>query len=343
MKQLIRRTSRCYLLVIIIVFTGCSTRKAPTSVTPKKVTTEIVTRSENIVQRSYVGVIEEEAGAAISFGIAGKIEKIHVREGEPVHKGQLLAQLDDASAHDLLDAASATLEQAKDAHSRLKQMYDGESLPEIKMVEINTKLQQALSTYNIARKNYDDCMIYAPFDGVVGKKNLSAGETAIPGQPVLTLVQINQVKAKFTVPEMEISNLTPACHSCIRVAALNNRIYEGGNLEKGVVANPVTRTYDARVVLANPDKELLPGMVCSVTVTPGSDTRITLPLTAVQRDARGQLFVWKVAADSTAFRAPVTTAATAGNRIAITKGLTPGERVITEGYQKISEGNKIIF
>ena len=223
MTQFIKRTSQCYWLAIITILTGCSDRKAATNPEPKKVVTEVVVSSENIMQRSYVGVIEEEAGASISFGIGGKIEQIHVREGEAVQKGKLLAQLNDASAKDLLDAASATLEQAKDGYVRLKQMYEGESLPEIKMVEINTKLQQAQSTYNIACKNHEDCMLVAPFDGVIGKKIFSVGETAIPGQPVFTLLQINHVKAKFAVPETEISGLTASCRSQVQVAALNNR------------------------------------------------------------------------------------------------------------------------
>lgn len=105
----------------------------------------------------------------------------------------------------------------------------------------------------------------------------------------------------------------------------------------------MTRTYDTRIILPNPDKELLPGMVCSVTKFTDNDVRITVPLTAVQWDADGQSFVWKVSENNTALRAPVTIGAPVGNRITIVHGLTVGERVITEGYQKISEGNKIIF
>lgn len=343
MKRKIKLTSSGCLLALLTILTSCSDRKAPVQMTMQKVTTEIVTRSENAIQRPYVGVVEEEAGAAISFQVAGKIEKIHVREGQHVRKGECLAQLDDRSAKDLLEAASATLAQAKDGHARVKQMYEGESMPEIKMVEVNTKLQQAQSTYNIARKNHEDCMIYAPFDGVIGKKVLSVGETAIPGQTAMTLLQIDRVKVKFAVPEMEISGLNPSCHSEIRVAALNNRSYKGESLEKGVVANPITRTYDSRVVLPNPDKELLPGMVCSVNITTDDTARVTLPLKAVQKDGNGQLFVWGITGNNTAKRVPVSVGATVGNRIIITDGLAEGSRVITGGYQKISEGSKITF
>jgi multidrug efflux pump subunit AcrA (membrane-fusion protein) len=68
-----------------------------------------------------------------------------------------------------------------------------------------------------------------------------------------------------------------------------------------------------------------------------------LPVTAVQRKANGSLFVWTVANDSTAHRTDVTIGKTMGNRIAVTSGISQGERVVTEGYQKLSEGSKVIY
>ena len=70
---------------------------------------------------------------------------------------------------------------------------------------------------------------------------------------------------------------------------------------------------------------------------------MTLPVTAVQQRAAGQLFVWTVAADSTAHRTPVSIGPTSGNRVSITEGLKGGERIVTEGYQKLSEGTRVIF
>ena len=68
-----------------------------------------------------------------------------------------------------------------------------------------------------------------------------------------------------------------------------------------------------------------------------------LPVTAVQRKADGTLFVWTIANDSTAHRTTVSTSETLGNRIAIISGIADGQRVVTEGYQKLSEGTKVIY
>ena len=97
--------------------------------------------------------------------------------------------------------------------------------------------------------------------------------------------------------------------------------------------------------MANAERKLLPGMVASVQFgnieKPSKD--LTLPVTAVQRKADGSLFVWTIANDSTAHRAIVRTGETMGNRIAITDGMTEGSRVVTEGYQKLSENTKVVY
>ena len=98
-----------------------------------------------------------------------------------MRKGQLLAELDSTSARQTFDAARASLEQAEDACGRLRQLYEAQSLPEIKWVEAQTRLRQAESLFEIAKKNLSDCALYAPFDGVVGERRASAGETVLPG------------------------------------------------------------------------------------------------------------------------------------------------------------------
>ena len=77
--------------------------------------------------------------------------------------------------------------------------------------------------------------------------------------------------------------------------------------------------------------------------SPSEGGDVEIPVTAVQRNADGSLFVWTVANDSTAHRTTVETGCTNGNRIVITGGVENGQRIVTEGYQKLSEGTKVVF
>ena len=90
----------------------------------------------------------------------------------------MLATLDRGSAQSTFDAAAASLHQAEDAYARMKQLYDKKSLPEMQMVEVETRLQQARSMYELSKKNINDCALHAPFAGGIGA--LIAVVTVLP-------------------------------------------------------------------------------------------------------------------------------------------------------------------
>ena len=163
----------------------------------------------------------------------------------------------------------------------------------------------------------------------------------LPGETVCTLLKTVAVKVKIPGPENEIAAVEPGRKARIAVAALGGRTYDGVVKEKGVTANPVSDTYEVRIPLPNPGGELMPGMVCRVAVEGDTSARaIVLPSRAVQVTGRGDRFVWCVR-EGKATIVPVTVGALTEGGVVITDGLEAGERVITDGYQKVSEGTKV--
>lgn len=328
---------------VLLLAAGCSSSTNSQAPAPLRVGTIVVKPCVEINADNYVGVIEEENSAALSFPVAGTLSRVCVDEGDRVRKGDLLAELDPTSARQTFDAARAALEQASDASERLQQLYDAKSLPEIKWIEAQTRLQQARSAFAIAEKNLADCRLYAPFAGVVGQRRMSVGETALPGVPALTLLETAAVKVRFSVPEQEIAALTADSRIRVVVPALGETPFVAGRPEKGAVANPAAHTYDVRASLENRDQRLLPGMVCRVTVTPQSAVEeFALPARAVQQTGDGGRFVWRVEGDSVV-RADVRTGRFVGNDIVIEEGVRTGDRIVIDGMQKIGQGSKVVL
>jgi len=342
MKHIVVQSIGVAFALSLAALSGCNSKAQPKgNDLPIHVKIETVAASDATGRLNYIGTIEEKSSTALSFSSMGTIEKIYVSEGDYVSRGQLLAKLDPASAQSMLDAAGATLKQAQDGYERLKSVHDKGSLTEIQMVDIETKLQQAKSTFNIAKKNLENCSLRAPASGVVGKKMAETGEYAIVGKALLTLLDISSVKVMFSVPESEISAIPADCQSAITVAALGNKKYEGKKIEKSVMANAISHTYPVRINLLNAQKELLPGMVCKVELAPAdSVTGIVIPIGIIQNTSDGQKFVW-TDQGGTAKRTLVITGVAKGNGVEIVSGLSAGDRIITEGYQKISDGDKI--
>ncbi len=324
---------------------GCSEKKQTEVKAPTRVSMEIVSANDQTIGQTYVGIVEEREATAVSFTSMGVVRRVLVNEGQMVSKGQLIAEMDDTQARNLLSGAEAQMAQANDALERYKMLHDAGSLPEVQWVEIQSKVAQAKAQLELSRKNLADCRLVAPVSGVIGRKMVGAGETAMPSQAVVNILDISSVKVKVSIPESEIGDISTNTSSLMKVEAINS-CFSGGVIEKGVQADALTHTYDIRIQVANGERKLLPGMVASVQFTEvqsQSAGQLSVPVTAVQRKADGSLFVWTVGNDSTAHRTTVTTGETIGNRIAITDGITEGARVVIEGYQKLSENTKVVY
>lgn len=334
------------MLLSALLICSCTGKKEQEAKAPIRVKTEVASTATSVNGQTYVGMVEEQEATAVSFTGMGVVKRMLVNEGQAVAKGQLIAEMDDTQARNLLSGAEAQMTQANDALERFKMLHDAGSLPEVQWVEIQSKVAQAKSQLDVAKKNLADCRLVAPVSGIIGKKMIGAGETALPSQAVVSILDISSVKVKVAIPEAEIGGISGNTSSIIKVEAIGSS-FEGGRIEKGVQADALTHTYDIRINVANRERKLLPGMVASVSF--GSEKsevkteQLSMPVTAVQKKADGSLFVWTIEKDSTAHRTTITTGETLGNRIVVTIGISEGERIVTEGYQKLSENTKVIY
>lgn len=330
------------IAVVAILIAGCEQQdyKKNVETKPVKVKTMVVTTSIANNQNSYSGTFEEMSGTSLSFPTIGTLKSINVSEGEIVRQGQLIATIDDASTKNAYDAALAAKEQALDAEKRMKQLYDKGSLAEIQWIEVQTQVRQALSTEKIAKKQLDDTKLYSPFTGFVVSKQTEVGQNVAPGMSVVKLVKIDQVKIKISVPEEEISDIQKGQTLNIVVPALGGKNFVAKVVEKGVSADPLSRSYEVKGIVDNPNHELLPGMIAFVSTEQrnGNDNNmIALPANIVQIDSDNKPFVWSVV-NSKAQKNYITIGKNIGDKIEITSGISYGDKIICAGQQKVSNG-----
>ena len=300
-----------------------------------------VSESSYINSRNYVGTVEAVSSSSLSFEVMGNVNKVFVTEGENVQKGKLLATLDKATLQNSYNASLASLKEAQDAYNRMKSLYDNGSLPEMKWVEVQSKLQQAVSMEQISRKSLKDAGLYAPFSGVISRKSIEPGMNVMPGIEVMQLADISTVNIKIAVPEKEISRVNKGQQAEVMVGALGDKLFTGVVSEKGIAANPLAHTYEVKIKLNNTSHELMPGMVCKVGVhSHETEAGSVLPNHTVQLQPDGKKFVWVVKGNAASQRM-VSTGELTTQGVVITAGLQPGDEVIVSGNQKVSEGTKI--
>ncbi len=290
--------------------------------------------------RNYVGTIEAQATVSLSFSNGGLITSLPLNEGQKARKGQLLGKLDSQTAQSSYNAARSTLEQAEDGYKRAQKVYEQGSLPEVKWIEIQSKVEQARAMEQIAKKSLNDCNLYAPFSGMVGSYLLEEGSNALPMQPVMTFLNIDTVIVKFSVPENEISSVQLGDKLSIVVAALDYKQFNCYITEKGVAANTLSHSYTVKAAIANKDYSLLPGMVSKVLYGPSSEEQtLNIPANIIQTGSQGY-YVW-INDNGIAKRQNVKVGNYVGDNVIIKEGLKIGQQIITEGYLKLSDGCKI--
>lgn len=351
---MIRTKWMSIMVAVTLLASGCS-KEQPKEKNIVKVKTVAISQTNISGEQSYAGSIEEESGTSLSFAGMGTIKSLNVHEGQNVSAGQLIGEIDASSSSNAVTMAHATtlqaqdaLKQAQDAYTRMKMLHDNGSLPEMKWVEVETKvsqakqmLEQALASEKIAQKGLTDTKLTAPFSGYISQKQAEVGQNVTPGQPVATLVKIDRVNVKISVPEDEIAKIKVGQKVSFQVASLGNTTFTGIISEKSVTADPISRAYTVKASIQNGNHKLLPGMVCDVYTSTGNQVMgLMLPANIIQIDIDNKPFVWTVQ-NGTAKRISVELGENVGENIIIKGGLSQGEKVIVEGQQKVSNGMKV--
>ncbi|KAA6300780.1 MAG: Solvent efflux pump periplasmic linker SrpA [Candidatus Ordinivivax streblomastigis] len=342
---MIKRNSFFCPIIAATLFLAACTGKTETEKQEKIIPVKVmeITVSTTNSEKNYVGTVEESLSTSLGFSGMGTVEQVLVSEGQTVRKGQLLAKLDGGTAQSSYDAAQATLHQAQDAYDRMSKLHENGSIPDIKFVEVETGLQQAKAQATRAKKALDDCHLYAPHSGIIAERSVEAGANVMPGLSVFKLVSVDKVNIKISIPENEIGTTVLGQEATIDVPALSDQTFSGKIEQKGISANPISHTYEVKIGINNPQLKLMPGMVCKVHLKQNvSEAGIVVPNRAVQVSHDGKRFVW-LAENGTAKRRIVQTGTLSDYGVSIIDGLTIGEKLIVEGYQKVSEGMKINY
>jgi RND family efflux transporter, MFP subunit len=348
------KKSKLYLFALLLPLASCDSESDKTHLSkiadrlgkgPKEervisVKTMTADTLSNIILNTYVGTVEESQSIELNFKYGGTLEQIKVKEGDRVNKGDFIARVSSSALISSQRTAEATLEQAKDGYTRLKKVYDNGSLPEVKWKEMVANLEKAQSSADLANDMVKESTLRAPISGVVASRNAEIGSNISPFQPIVRLINIDGVVVKISVPENEIGKINLDDKATISVAALGDRVYEGKVIEKGMIAAPFSHSYEVKLSIENTDGLLLPGMIGKTSLKSDISNGIVIPCNIVLLNDK-EKFIW-VVRDGRAHKCPIKISGYSGKGIIVSEGLHQGDSIIEEGYQKVSEGMKVI-
>lgn len=288
----------------------------------------------------YVGEINASGSAVISTNHSGILEAINVQQGTHVNRGDVLAEVISKNVQASYDISHASLRQAEDGYERVKKVHESGTVPDVKLVEIETQLEKARAAAKSAEESLEECRIKAPFNGTVSEVFVEQGIQVNPGTAILKLVDLTTIEVSIPVPEAEIGRIKIGQKALIDVPALDITGIEAHVELKGVTAASPSHTYRCTLVPEKKQTNLYPGMVCKVRLSEVAESlRIRIPASAVEMDSNGR-FVW-VVNDGVVGRKYVTVDGYQEQGVIISSGLEPGDKVIVKGSAKVSTGMKV--
>lgn len=336
-----------FSIMALMALNGCKNHDKETVMPPAKVDVEVM--GDNMSGgggRLFSGTTESAEASTVSFSVPGTVTGIYVNEGDKVTKGQLLARIKDQSLVNASNIAQAELEEARDAYRRLKKLHDANALPDIKWVEVQSKLKQAENAAALAGRAVGDASLYSPITGYVAEKMSDDGQTVIAAQPVLRIVNLNDMRMAISVPEQEIGNFKDGCTASITLSGIDSMRLQGRLVQKAVVADPLTRSYTVKFSIPNKEERILPGMIGTVAVDGCAADSINsltssfvLPSQSVLLDSDSRQFVW-IVKNGRAERRFVTSDSFSHDGVTV-NGLSRGDSVIVAGMQKVSTGMEV--
>ena len=286
-----------------------------------------------------VGTTQANESVTITAKVTDSIRHVRFDDGDFVHEGDVLVELTNEEQTALLQEAEASKQDAQTQFDRLQNLLDQQSIPVSDVDEARARLSGARARYQALVARLDDRLIRAPFTGLLGFREVSAGTLITPGTPITTLDDISVIKLDFALPEVYLGVVNPGLSLTAASAAFPDRSFDAAVRTVGSRVNPTTRAVPVRAVIDNPEALLRPGMLMTVKLTTASRDALMVPETALLQ--RGmETFVYTVA-DGQARLSAIELGIRRDGWAEALSGLTAGQEVVAEGVMKVRDGGSV--
>jgi membrane fusion protein, multidrug efflux system len=279
------------------------------------------------------GSIEANESVALQSEVAGLVTGIYFKEGSNVAKGELLVKINDRDIQAQLQEAMTRQKLSAANEGRAKQLLAKGAISQEEYDTAVADLESLKAQVQLIRAQMARTVIYAPFSGRIGLRNISAGEYLTPSKVIANLLSTNPIKINFSVPEKYASQIRLGSEINFTTGG-STRSYTGKvfAIEPGI--NTQTRTLNIKALAQNPGNELLPGSFAKVKLALSTmDDAILIPNEAVIPVLKGKMVF--ISENGKAKQIEVTAGTRTSKDIVITSGLKAGDTVLTTGAMSL--------
>jgi len=294
------------------------------------------------------GDVSTKQNVLIYPEMAGTLQRVYVKEGDRVSKGQVLATIDDGGMSSQLNQLKTQASLAKTTFERQERLWNQNIGSEIQYLQAKTNYEAAENMVSQAQSQLGKSTIRAPFSGIIDNVIKDQGTVVAPGQgsEVFRIVNLSDMYIEVEVPEAYLGNVTKGKEALVYFPILGDsvvtKIRETGNF-----INPSNRSFEAEIPVPNKEGKIKPNLSAKVNINDyTSEDAILIPTSIISENAEGEQYVFvadepNADGESVVKRTIITTGKTQGAAIEVLTGLNDGDHIIKEGARSVKDGQKV--
>jgi len=294
------------------------------------------------------GDVKTKQNVLVYPEMAGTLQRVYVKEGDRVGKGQILASIDDGGMSSQLAQLKTQAELARTTYERRKRLWDQKIGSEIEFLSAKSNYEAAQNTVDQVSSQLGKSTIRAPFSGIIDDVIKDQGTVVSPGpgSEVFRIVNLSDMYIKVDVPETYLGQVAIGKEAMVYFPVLGDSvtttIRETGNFIK-----PSNRSFSVEIPVPNKKGNIKPNLTARVSLNDyTSEEAILIPSSIISENAEGEQYVYLAESpnadnEAVAKRSIITTGKTQGGQIEVLTGIENGSQVINEGARTVKDGQKV--
>jgi membrane fusion protein (multidrug efflux system) len=290
-----------------------------------------------------LGTLQADENGIITTTVTELVTKIHFEDNQTVKQGDILVEMDATEEQAELTEQQSVLAEAQKQVDRLSPLVKRGAASQSTLDENIRDVASATARMNAIQSRIDQRIIRAPYDGVLGLRNISVGALIQPGTEITTIDDVSTMKLDFSIPDLFMSSLRQGTVIEARSESYPDKVFNGVVNSIGSRIDPVTRTLMVRALIDNQDGLLKPGLLMRVEVQKNNRTTLIIPEESLIIDgADNFVFVLNEEKEPlTVDRRKVTLGTRQFGEVEIVDGLSAGEKIVTHGVLRLRPGAEI--
>lgn len=291
------------------------------------------------------GIVASDQNVILRPEMGGTIQRVLVKEGQRVSRGQTLVQIDTRILNDKVNELKTQLSLATTTFERQKRLWNQKIGSEMQYLGAKTQKEALENSLKSLYTQINKMKIKAPFSGIVDAIIPKTGEQVSPQSPVIRLINLNNVYIEADVPETYLSVVKKGTEVLIDFPSIAKQLT--AKIQKiGNYINPNNRSFKIRIAIPNKQNLIKPNLLADLKINDFKATGVVLPANLIQMNQKAEKFVYAIKKDSlkaTVVKRMLEVGKEYNNQVIILKGLQAQEQIVLDGSKFVKDGDEVMI